>query len=254
MLRARDLRGALDAAQHTGAHELAAVLARLIAATDLGGSDVRDEDDPETSPIEGHMYCAFQLRIGALEIADSGYRAILRKDPEDEKARARLSDVIEVRRALGDEPEPLPPRPARPMDWLRKNAPRAAGGWAQGPSNPRFGEDTDEDTTGALEPAQEAELLLKLGNAEQALDVYRILAIRHPKQQVYLRRIVEIEALIAQRLAQAPVEEITVRTDLRALSARAIPTHPRIEIDQYATIQDEDDEPTQIDQLPRRKK
>ncbi|MBZ0120004.1 MAG: hypothetical protein K8H88_23650, partial [Sandaracinaceae bacterium] len=250
-LRGRDLVGALEAARMTGATDLANVLARLVDATDGVLADGRpDEDDPETMPIEGHRLCEFQLRIGALEIAEQGYRAILRSRPGDEKARSRLADLIEVRRALGDEPEPMPPRPPGSVDALRKNAKRAAGAWGKGGAHPRFG-DTDNDTTGNLEASQEAELLLKLGKAEAALDVYRILAIRHPKQQIYRRRIAEIEALIAQRLVSSGIEEITVRKDLSALSEKAIPTLPHVKLDELVTFQqDEDDEVTQVDAIP----
>src|SRR5690606_29878287 len=181
-----------------------------------------DSDDPETVPMQGHRLAEFHVRMGVLGEAERSYRAMLRDDPDDERARTMLADVIALRRALGESPDPVPPRPNAGVSWLKKNAPRRPGGtegWASGSSAGRYSAWADapqEDSTATLDASQEAELLLKLGRAEQALDVYRILAIRHPKQQLYEKRIAEIEAMIAERMM--PIEgELTVRQDLSTL-------------------------------------
>ena len=258
-IRARDLEGALEAARAAGAKELAAVLRRLLDATEGVFTDAShpDTSDPETVPMEGHRLCEFQTRMGVLDQADRGYRAILRASPDDERARARLADVIQLREALGEAVQPLPPRARASVDGLKKNAPRAAGGWSAGGEAPRayerFGESAAEESTDVLEASQEAELLLKLGKAEQALDMYRILAILHPKQQAYRKRIAEIEALIAQRMTGA-VAEVTMRHDLSELRRRAVPTKPNVrlpEMDVPRQPVDEDEEwPTLIDVVP----
>ncbi len=235
-IRARDLPSALEAARAAGASELAEILERLLAATERVFADgAADSDDPETAPIQGHRLGELNVRMGALSQADRTYRSMLRDREDDERARTMLADVIALRRALGDEPEPMPARSAS-VGFLKKNAPRAAGGkaWASG-RYAAWGDDGGDDSTATLEASQEAELLLKLGRAQQALDVYRILAVRHPKQQTYRKRITEIEALIAQRMT--PIEgEVTVRQDLEKLSAQAVPTNPRVVLPDFASF------------------
>ncbi len=246
--RARDRPAALVAAKAASATELAEVLARLIAATERVFTDsIPDVDDPETAPIQGHRLAELHVRMGVLAEADRGYRAALRDDPEDERARTMLADVIALRRALGESPDPLPARPSASVGWLKKNAPRASGGWAAGGRAPSWGA-KEEDSTASLDASQEAELLLKLGRAEQALDVYRILAIRHPKQQAYRKRIAEIEALIAQRMTPIAAE-VTARHDLTSLSEQAVPTHPRVRLSDFASFDEVEEGPTTVDRV-----
>lgn len=256
-IRARDLPGALEAARVAEASELASVLKRLLFATEGVFTDTShpDSSDPQTVPMEGHRLCEFQIRMGVLVQADRGYRAILQQHPDDERARALLHDVIALRQALGEQVEPMPPRTKASVGWLKKNAPRDAGGWAAGaPRYERFGDESVEDSTDVLEASQEAELLLKLGKADQALDMYRILAIRHPKQQTYRRRIAEIEALIAQRMTGAAAE-VTMKHDLSDLRRRAVPTKPNVRLPdvehpRYGNDDELDEFPTLIDVVP----
>lgn len=251
-LWARDLPGAWQAARAAGAHELANALQRLMDATEraLPESSGGDGFEPQTVPMEGHRLCEFQIRMGAFDQADAGYRALLRQDPDDERARGHLADVITVLRALGEEPAPMPSR-RMSVDWLRKNEPRMGSGWASGSEKPEFvsfADATDEDdSTGVLEAAREAELLLKLGKAEQALAIYRILVLRYPRHPTYRRRIAEIEALIAQRMA-SPVAEVTLAHDLSELQRRAVPTRHRLRLPEHTRFADEEDEgPTIVD-------
>ncbi len=249
-IRARDLTAALEAAKTAHARELAEVLERLVAATERVLTDsMPDSDDPETVPMQGHRLAELHVRMGALGEADRTYRALLRDQPEDERARAMLADVVVLRRALGEEASPMPPRPSASVEWLKKNAPRAAGGWAKGNHKVSW-EGPEEDSTANLDASQEAELLLKLGKAEQALDVYRILSIRHPKQQAYRKRIAEIEALIAQRMT--PIAgEMTAQHDLSALSEQAIPTHHKVRLADFAGFDEVEEGPTKVDKLRR---
>ncbi len=251
-IRARDLPSALAAAKSAHATELAEVLARLIEATERVFNDsLPDSDDPATVPMQGHRLAEFHVRMGVLTEAERSYRAMLRDDPDDERARTMLADVIALRRALGESPEPVPPRPNAGVAWLKKNAPRPTQGWASGSSAGRYAAWADapqEDSTATLDASQEAELLLKLGRAQQALDVYRILAIRHPKQQAYRRRITEIEALIAQKMA--PIDgEVTIRQDLSSLQAKAVPTSPRVVLPEFPSLHEVDEAPTTVDRL-----
>lgn len=250
-IRARDLPAALEAARAAGAGELAEVLARLLAATERVFSDsLPDSDDPETVPMQGHRLAEFHVRMGVLTEAERSYRSMLRDRADDERARTMLTDVVALRRALGDAPDPVPPRAAS-VGFLKKNAPRAADGrpWSSG-RYAAWGDDGENDSTATLEASQEAELLLKLGRAQQALDVYRILAIRHPKQQAYRKRIGEIEALIAQRMT--PVDgEVTVRQDLSDLQEQAVPTSTRVVLPDFPSFEDEE-LPTMVERLRRK--
>lgn len=256
-IRKRDLPGALDAARRAGARELSAVLTRLVMETERIFTDhVPEADDPMTVPMEGHGLAEFHIRMGILKEADRVYRRILSKEPADERARALLTDVIALRRALGEDAEPLPRREIPSVDWLsKKKRPQGKAEWSTGERWQRIDDDAYEESTEHLDASQEAELLVKLGKAEQALDVYRILAIRHPKQRTYQRRINEIEALIAQRMA--PMEsEATLRHDMRELSAQAVRTNPRVVLTDisavYPRIGEDDDPTTTVDDLPKR--
>lgn len=254
-IRGRDLPGALEAAEAAGARELAAVLRRLVAETErVFTAESPTSDDPMTVPMEGHGLAEFHIRMGVLGEADRVYRKLLRKDARDERARALLCDVIALRCALGEDAEPLPKREMPSVDWLSKKQPKSKALW--GSRSDRFRRvehDRFDESTGVLEASQEAELLLKLGKAEQALDVYRILAIRHPKQRTYQRRITEIEALIAQRMTPMQAE-VTLSHDMRELSAKAVRTNPRLEIDDisvmYPCIGEEDELTTRVDDVP----
>lgn len=246
-IRARDLPAALEAARAAGATELAAILARLLAATESALADViPDGDDPETIPIQGHRLAELHVRMGVLPEAERTYRSILRERPNDERARTMLTDVVALRRALGDSPEPVPPRAAS-VGFLNKNAPR--GGYGEGWSSGSAAHEDEEHSTANLHVAQEAELLLRLGRAREALDVYRILALRHPMQQIYGKRIREIEALIARRMT--PVDgEVTIRKDVSELELEAVPTNAGFALSELPSFDEEEEPSTMIDRLP----
>jgi tetratricopeptide (TPR) repeat protein len=246
-LRARDLPAALVAAKTAGAVELADVLARLVGGSEGVLSESADGDDHETSPMAGHRLAEMHLRMGMLDESDRDYRSLLKHSPNDERARSMLADVIHLRRALGESTEPLPPRAGATVDTLKKNAPRAsAKGWAAGGRYASFAETEAEESTAQLQAADEAELLLKLGKSEQALDMYRILAIRHPSQVAFRKRIVEIQALIAQRLT--PIAgEATVQRDMSDLTARAVPTNAFVQLPERAFPKFGEDEETGTD-------
>jgi hypothetical protein len=81
----------------------------------------------------------------------------------------------------------------------------------------------DDETTGVVEPALEAELLLKQGFAQRALEAFRFLAVKEPGDVHVARRIAEIESMIALERAPMPGEQ-TVRRDVDHLRAAARPT------------------------------
>jgi len=253
-IRKRDLRGALKAAHEADAKELTGLLQRLVDVAERAFSDPNAEgDDPRTVPMEGRPLAQFHVGMGMLAQADAVYRAVLEEDWRDDDARVELADVIAVRRALGEEVDDLPPREISSVHWLDKNrAPRKAD-W--GPGGRSFPAPGDEKNTDVLDAAEEAELLLDQGRAHEALDMYRILSIRHPNQRRYLERIGEIEALVAQGLAE-DLGDITAPLDLTELPAEALPTDPQVVItgelaERYPAYEDGDDAgQTLVDTMP----
>lgn len=251
-VRKRDLGGALEAAERAKAVELAGILRRLLAETEglFAEAPPGTMDEPTTVPMEGHPLAEFHVRMGLLKEADGVYRKLLEQDPGDDRARRILADVIALRRALGDDAAPLPPRELSSVHWLSKKAPKRAADWSAGPDTAeqrfmRISEGEPEEPTDVLAAAEEAELMVKLGKADQALAIYRLLAVRHPNRAAYQRRIEEIEALVKEH-AGPMAEAVTARHDMKALMAQAVPTNPKIEVkdllDLYPNIGDLDDD------------
>lgn len=254
-LRLRDLEGALAAAEAAHADQLAGRLRRLHEASQAETGKPDDPEDQRTVPIEGIGMAMFQVRMGALQAADGSLRKLLRSNPDDEELRRILADVLAVRRALGAEVELMPPRVAS-VHWLSKTSRADGGKWSRGDdeAHPRYGDDDAEESTNVLNAAHEAELLLKLGKTEQALSVYKLLAIRHPQSDAYRARIVEIEALIEHNL-QPVAYEVTAKHDLSALIEKSLPTGAKQHVDMRPTKKSfprfaemPDDGPTLVDE------
>ena len=244
-LRAHDLPGALRAAQEAGAQELATNLSRLAAEARREYEAEPGEDGaPGTLPMEGLGLASFHVRMGMLAQAEAVLRAWLAKDEGCERGRLILADVLALRAALGERVDPLPPRRRLSVYWLSKKKPRRPAKWAGAVSEPypTLAVSELDETTEVLDAAQEAELLLRLGKAEEALAIYRILATRHRSREHYRRRIEEIGRLLVER--GAPVAaEVTANHDLDALRVMAVPTDPSIRRDLPAcAVQSEQDE------------
>ena len=256
MLHRRDLFGALHTARAAEDTELAAALSRLHAATKDGLTDPSyDPSVGSTAPIEGHTFAEQQVRMCALDGADRAYRSLLRRNPRDELARTMLTDVIVVRRALGEKVLDVPKRPPS-VEVLDKRArARTDGPWAAGSNPPerfaRYGDAELEESTDVVDPALEAELLLKVGKAASALAMYRLLAIRHPHRDRYRARADEIEAMLEQE-ASPMIAEITSKHSMESVPIGAFPSHDRIPIHDYPMYgadDDEEDTKTSVDAL-----
>ncbi len=258
-LRKRDLVGALEAAERADAVVLAAVLRRLLEETRRPFSEAAADAGDGTMPVEGRALGAFHLRMGMLSHAEAVYRRLIREEGDDDGIRALLADVIALRRALGEDAKPMPPRKRLSVHWLSKNKPKRAADWGAGSGRPSWDDDDAlDETTEVLDASQEAELLLQLGKAGQALDMYRILAIRHPNKTAYARRIEEIEALIEDRLAPVAAE-VTAHYDLSELGAAAVPTNPHLApgdlSERYPVFDDRDEaETTEMDAVSWRRR
>lgn len=257
---ARDLPGALAAARSApasepGRTEMIVALARLVAATE------RLSEDPPvagkgTVPLGGHGFVLFQLRMGNLGDAERALRRIVLEQVNDHVAQERLRDLILVRGAIdaGDAAAP-----AAPAGWLDKRKARPTGeGWAPAakptPVPPARNEWDEEVATSVLRPEQEAELLLRDGQAERALAVYRLVLVRYPDRAEIAARIAEIEAMLEQ--GRAPIAgEVTVQRDVRAmLASREAERSQAVRLDppsegELPVIAD--DEPTLLGRRPK---
>jgi hypothetical protein len=225
----RDLRGALAAALDHSAKqpeiaELVAVLARLVAATEKAAAETAGQlDEASTVPLLGHALALFQLRMGNLADAERTLRKQALQHANDHLSQERLADVITLRRAL-DPSLPSSPPPAAealastPVAVLDKKARRSGGEWGAGSgSRPPVALGIEEET-GAFPPEQEAELLLKMGRVDRALEIYRRIARADPTRDEIVDRIHELEAKSPE--LRAPIaDESTVRRDLSGLSS-----------------------------------
>jgi len=99
-----------------------------------------------------------------------------------------------------------------------------ATGYAAAKATPPAGRSwADDDATGVVEPAVEAELLLRQGFADRALTTYTMLAQHNPSNEKFRRRRDEIAALVAAGRSPLP-GDLTVRRDISELQRSARPT------------------------------
>ncbi|MGF1467901.1 MAG: hypothetical protein ACFCGT_17410 [Sandaracinaceae bacterium] len=198
-LRENDLPGALQAARRIGAEDLISILERLVAGSERVSGQRLADVDPAAEPT-GHRLAELHLREGHLGLAALAYEEIRQEHPDDERAISRLADIADLRRVLGQATPPPPPRAARSGSALRKSGPRKLNphAWSAAGGRPSFLARADDETQ-ALDAAREAELLLQLGKAEEALLVYRILCVRAPDESAYRQRLAEIEAVVEAR-------------------------------------------------------
>jgi len=168
---------------------------------------------------------------------------------EDDDSAAGATHVTgvpeEVKRALASrEPQRASPASAEPATspvLSKKSAGPSGGfgiatGYAAAKATSLAGRSwADDDATGVVEPAVEAELLLRQGFADRALAMYTTLAQHNPRSEKFRRRRDEIAALIAAERSPLP-GDLTVRRDLSELQRSARPTGMRaaVQIDALA--------------------
>jgi hypothetical protein len=178
-----------------------------------------DEEMPSkagTVPLEGAGLALLQLRMGNFQDAERLLRGIVVSSPADHVARDRLSDVLVLRRAIedveGDEPEPLELAKTPAPDWLNKRGPRASPeGWAAAApskgasqsSSASWGDDEDGSTS-VIRPDEEAELHMKSGHPERAIEIYEMLITRYPDKPRFRARLDEVRAMAARAVPVAP--------------------------------------------------
>jgi len=108
---------------------------------------------------------------------------------------------------------------AAPPEWLNKRSRKASvEGWAASQKRAPTPVPHEEAATSVLRPDDEAELHIRAGRPDKAVELYRRLAERYPDLPRFRERADEIEAqMSARELSFA--DEMTVRRDLRPLAA-----------------------------------
>lgn len=237
MLSRRDLawgaRALEPVAELTGGPEMMEAVRLLLANTDR----VAFEDGPggaATSPIEGLGTALLHLRMLSLEPAERVLRRICVERPEDRDAPALLRAVGRLRAvqdASVDEARAgdAGPKAAAP-EWLNKRGRRASvEGWAASAKRGVTPLAYEEVATSVLRPDDEAELHLRAGRPDKAVELYVRLAERFPDRPRFAARAAEIQAQMDAR-ALMFADEMTIRRDLRPLAATTTDPAPAPEM------------------------
>lgn len=202
------------------------------AATEIGIRPtvplaVVDYDDGESTEEDGPEELArLYTDITGARAADPRDAATdeLPTRPADVTRRVSPSDLARVPTGAPSTAPVLSKKSAGPSGGFAATTGYAAakGGASSAPS-------WDDDETNTLEPAVEAELLLKQGFAIRALELYRILAEGKPVGDPLGRRVAEIEALILAERLPMP-DDVTVQRDVSDLQRTARPTASRLSV------------------------
>jgi len=226
MLSRRDLAWgarALEALRHlAGGPELYDAVRLIVTSTEHVAND-ETSGHATTSPLDGTAAALMHLRMLSLEPAERALRRICIERPQDRQAPALLHAVGRLRAvhdASGEEPRPSEPgaKGAAP-EWLNKRGRRASvEGWAASAKRGVTPLVFEEVATSVLRPDDEAELHLRTGRADKAVELYRGLAARYPDRPRFAQRAAEIEAQMEAR-ALMFADEMTIRRDLRPLAA-----------------------------------
>jgi hypothetical protein len=209
-----------------GGRELLESVDLLVQATD----GVANEDLPgaghATAPLQGDGVALLHIRMMNLDQAERTLRRICVEKPEDRLAPQLLSAVGRLRavqEVSRDEPsggDASAPR-APPPDWLNKRARRASvEGWAGSAKRGTTPVSYVDEATSVLRPDDEAELHLRAGRPDKAVELYRRLAERFPDRPRFKERADEIQAQMEDRSLMF-ADEMTVRRDLSGLASAA---------------------------------
>ncbi|AKF06786.1 hypothetical protein [Sandaracinus amylolyticus] len=259
----RDLPGALAIARAapsevSGSAEIVAVLARIVAATERIG-DEPPVASKGTVPLSGQGFVVFQMRMGNLAEAERALRRMVLEQANDHVARERLRDLIALRGVIDARGETgaIASEPPKPAGWLDKRKARPTGeGWVPGakttPVPPPKNEWDDEVATGVLLPEQEAELVLRSGHLERALEMYRTLLALNPARVALAAKVRDLELMIAR--GDAPLAgEATVRRDVSDIADAREARRSYVAVDPPTeeTPLFDDDEPTLMGRRPK---
>jgi hypothetical protein len=192
-----------------GGRELLDSVEFLVHATEGVANDEVMPGGHSTSPLQGDGVALLHSRMMNLDQAERTLRRICVEKPEDRLAPSLLSAVARLRAVQEisrDEPSqgdaadaPRPP----PPDWLNKRGRRASvEGWAGSAKRGNTPMAYVEETTSVLRPDDEAELHLRAGRPDKAVELNRRQAQMDDRSLVF-------------------ADEMTVRRDLRGLASAA---------------------------------
>jgi tetratricopeptide (TPR) repeat protein len=209
-----------------GAAELHADVSLLLAASERAAAE-EGQGVAATAPLEGPGVALLYVRMFNLEQAERALRRVCLERPGDREAPVLLAAVARLRSvqdaSIDDARDPAAPK-AAPPEWLNKRSRKASvEGWASTQRRAPTPAPYEDAATSVLRPDDEAELHLRAGNPDKAIEIYLRLAERFPDRVRFRERAAEIQAVVsAKEIVFA--DEMTVRRDLRPLAAAS--EHP----------------------------
>lgn len=200
---ARDLGGALAAVRESDAGsdrvaDLAAAIARLVHACERMGDAPGLATGYRTLAMDDAGLALLHLRMGNLAEAEGQLREIAERSPSDHVSRQRLDDLVLLKSIVASSPSDAPrTNPADPPDvgsGLDKRRKPSSQRWK--PANTRAEVDDTGRSTEVIRPETNAELLLRAGLPERALELYTALLAKYPDRADWRLRVAEIEAML----------------------------------------------------------
>lgn len=206
--------------------QLREAMARLFEEeTGQGGSTV---------PLQGGSVAVFHLRMGNLAEAERTLRRVVAQDPSDARATSLLNDIDHLR-GVAARSQSVPPPAAPTPDWLDKRGRKpSVEGWAPSKRMPTPSPETQEVVTSVMRPDEQAELHLRAGRVDKAIELYEHLAATYPDRPHFAQRAEEIRRLQAKR-DLVFVDELTIRH--APLRQPKLPVEPPEVLPEEATAQ-----------------
>lgn len=165
---------------------------------------------PSTVPLQGGSVAVFHLRMGNLAEAERTLRRVVLQDPSDARATSLLNDIDHLR-GVAARSQSVPPPAAPTPDWLDKRGRKPSmEGWAPSKRMPTPSPETQEVVTSVMRPDEQAELHLRGGRVDKAIELYEHLAATYPDRPHFAQRAEEIRRLQAKR-DLVFVDELTIR-------------------------------------------
>jgi hypothetical protein len=194
-----------------------------VVTDDLFGEPT-EEDGPEELP---------RLYTDISQVESGEITAELPTRPEETTRRVSAADLARSAAASMARPDVQADAPMTAPMLSKKGAGLSGGfgvatGYGPAKSEPSSA-DWDDDATGVVEPAVEAELLLQQGFHARALATYRMLLERNPSDAKLARRVAEIEALVVGEPLPSSAD-VTVQRDVSHLWRASLPTGARLHV------------------------
>ena len=135
---------------------------------------------------------------------------MVEQDPSDARATSLLNDIDHLR-TVAARSNSAPPPAAPTPDWLDKRGRKpSVAGWAPSKRMPTPSPETEEVVTSVMRADEQAELHLRGGRVDKAIELYEHLVTRYPDKPHFAQRVEEIRRLQAKR-DLVFVDELTTR-------------------------------------------